>query len=692
MDTPKIYLRVYLSLVADVADSLSWDSNHTVAYIKQRYDAEGLSFLTKTLPTLGKRFQRSLDGVSPLDLTGFRRKGVAPILYRELFEAVLDPAGRVRREADPRTIRLLRQLLLVFYKLEVPYPSESCDKVIKDFIRNDLEIAHVADVLYGLPHVLERTVYAALKRSQHTEFIAEAGHTNGYSQEYPLDGTAHEEFLRAAGPDSSRTPVREGATPPHHPGSHLEGRGRLDLGLVVQTARELITRITSGIRVEDFMPRHGPGAVATGEMPWGKFNFSIMYESLDQIWPYDEYFHASLSHFEHSRLREGRLTNALIQKNGTAKVVLVPKDSRGPRLISCEPLAQQWIQQGIARELIKTLETNRLTRGRLNFTDQSINQRYAMYGSLGAKWATLDMKDASDRVATSLVACLFQDTHILSSIMASRSTATMLPDGRVIPLHKFAPMGSALCFPVEAFVFWSLAVAAIVAHGGTLERASSHVRVYGDDIICHCEDYAVIEEAFTRVGLLLNPGKCFVQGPFRESCGVDAYNGVDVTPVYLRRTVSSDGSLAASNIPSWVEYHNELYLRGYWRTCGRIRNLIGKTMRVPIVNDWEPRSYICLRLYECHTPDEPGFPLRWNPKLQRREIFAPCMEPEYVYRTLKPYERLFRALTGHEQPVVHEDVWRKLQKTSLSTPRLPCDARRYPIRHRTTIVCRWQPE
>jgi hypothetical protein len=682
-----IYLELYLSLVADVADSLSWDSNHTEAYIRRRFADEGISFLTKTLPQLGKRFQRSLDGSTPLNITGFASYGTAPNLFRELFERVLDSGGRVRMEACPRTVGLLRQLLLVFYKLRLDYSSESCAKTIECFIRNDQEIRHVEDVLIGLPDV--------------DGLDDVATHPQGMGR--------HDVYLArdSGGPDSSGpqcSPNMDENVHGGRTGIHADGRqaqrsqddyrhciSEYSLARIVRTARDIVTRVTSGIRFEDLIPRHGPGSVATGEKPWEKYNFSILYESLSYFWPYDEYFHASLSHFSDVRLHEN-VVQARVQSNGTAKVVLVPKDSRGPRLISCEPLAHQWIQQSIARELIKTLETNRLTRGRLNFTDQSINQQYAMYGSLGAKWSTMDMKDASDRVATTLVVVLFEYSQILPWILACRSTATRLPDGRVIPLHKFAPMGSALCFPVEALVFWSLAVAAVVEYSTWPERVPGTIRVYGDDIICHSEDYAVIKEVFERVGLLVNSDKCFTHGPFRESCGVDAYNGVNVTPVYLRRVLSSDGSLALTDIPSWVEYHNELYLRGYWRTAGRIRRLITKVMQIPIVNDWNPRAYLCFRMFESHTPDEQPFQHRWNSLLQRREIFAPCMEPVCVYRKLRPYERLFKCLTAPEQFVVDGRTWDKLPRSNAATsPRSACETRRYPVRHRTTIVCRWQP-
>jgi hypothetical protein len=64
-----------------------------------------------------------------------------------------------------------------------------------------------------------------------------------------------------------------------------------------------------------------------------------------------------------------------------ARVCLVPKDSRGPRIISCEPAELMFIQQGIMRKLYSHLETHHLTAGQINFTDQSINRNLALLAS-----------------------------------------------------------------------------------------------------------------------------------------------------------------------------------------------------------------------------------------------------------------------------------------------------------------------
>lgn len=249
--------------------------------------------------------------------------------------------------------------------------------------------------------------------------------------------------------------------------------------------------------------------------------FKRYYRSLAERFPYEDYFFFNLSHMC-DELRSYLSLEEL--DTPVAKVVLVPKDSRGPRLISSEPLEVQWIQQMLMANMVHTIETHPLTRGLVNFTDQSVNRRLALRGSTEESnfLVTLDMKDASDRVHSTLVRILFPNTWV-AALMAARSTATRLPNGEVVQLHKFAPMGSATCFPVEALIFWALSTATIIDSSNSLtingravtttpfatlnmlfrglERCGTPacdraVYVYGDDIILHREDYTVVERTF----------------------------------------------------------------------------------------------------------------------------------------------------------------------------------------------------
>ncbi len=65
-------------------------------------------------------------------------------------------------------------------------------------------------------------------------------------------------------------------------------------------------------------------------------------------------------------------------------------------------------------------------------------------------------------------------------------------------------------------------------------KALSSVSLYGDDIIVPTETAISVTTGLESFGLKINTRKSFWTGEFRESCGGDYFRGIDVTPVYLR--------------------------------------------------------------------------------------------------------------------------------------------------------------
>lgn len=350
-------------------------------------------------------------------------------------------------------------------------------------------------------------------------------------------------------------------------------------------ARNIVTRVVSVLDPYRIQPRHGPGAVATGESVFEKTKFSRIYRKLEQIFPFTEWFVFNLSQVADSI---SDIRDLSLVDEPTAKVVLVPKDSRGPRLISCEPLEIQWIQQGLGRALQDRIESCPLTRGHVNFTDQTVNRRLALAGSLGSGWVTLDMKEASDRVLCTLVERLFAgNSAFLDAVMASRSTSTRLPNGTVLPLKKFAPMGSSLCFPVESLIFYALSVSAIKQTGKSWREARNSVYVYGDDIIVRETDYTTLLQHLPLVGLLFNKQKCCTARSYRESCGCNAYFGVDVTPTRLKTVWSRRRVKDPKQLISYVAFHNAMFGKGYFQVATLVRTVVEERYgRLPYTNNY----------------------------------------------------------------------------------------------------------
>jgi len=419
---------------------------------------------------------------------------------------------------------------------------------------------------------------------------------------------------------------------------------------VLDVAAEITARIFESFDPKDIVPRHGPGAVATGERLEGKWQFARLYSNIHQVFPYYDYFIVGKGRELLDRLGWYRGLTRL--DHGCAKVVLVPKDSRGPRLISCEPLEFQWIQQGLGRKVMAHLEANYFTKGQINFTHQVVNQRLALEGSLlSDSWSTIDLKDASDRVSLELVRKVFSKTPgLLRALEACRTTETKLPDGRIVALNKFAPMGSALCFPIEAYVFWVLMVSARVPtsvgkvpYWNAVKRVGEEVFVYGDDIVVR-EDKALLSiQTLEKFALKVNVSKCCITGPFKESCGVDAFKGVMVTPSRLRKLWTdrpSDGTCFAA----YTSLANSLEQKGYelaadliWKSLERVYG----SMPYGVVNTPFP-CRIIPDPNEAERLNHARFRQRWNSNFQRFEFFVSQVKPTKRTSTLEDWTRLAR--------------------------------------------------
>lgn len=233
-----------------------------------------------------------------------------------------------------------------------------------------------------------------------------------------------------------------------------------------------------------------------------------------------------------------------VADNRTCEVLFVPKDSRGPRTISKEPYFLLKAQMAVNTWFGRIIE--RESKFHVNFASQDINKRLSVSSSIDRKLATLDLKDASDRVSLSLVRNLFAHTSILPFLLKVRSTHALMPSGSVKRLAKFANMGSGLCFPTLALVVYLGAVVGISRYYGwtSFKKASKLAYVYGDDLIVPVQCVFHVRQALTQMGLALNDQKCYSVGGFRESCGSDNYNGKDVTPVRLRLAGSRLGPVS----------------------------------------------------------------------------------------------------------------------------------------------------
>lgn len=280
-------------------------------------------------------------------------------------------------------------------------------------------------------------------------------------------------------------------------------------------------------------PRPGPGQTADKVEHWYRNEPSCLVDDIHQCYPYYRYFYLGRDHLI-DRVRSYRALPRV--KRGCARVVPVPKDSRGPRLICMFPADYMYFQQGLGRAMIDHIESHPLTRGRLNFKDQSVNANLALLSSVNQDMATLDMKNASDNVMLWHVEILFARLPKLLRCLKALTTDLVQIGSTVHSgLNKYAPMGSALCFPVMSVVHYVLGLCATHGEKERISFNQSKFFVYGDDIVVKTEYVENVFRLFSELGLVFNKTKSFFKGHFRESCGTDAFMGVNVTPVKLKK-------------------------------------------------------------------------------------------------------------------------------------------------------------
>jgi len=375
------------------------------------------------------------------------------------------------------------------------------------------------------------------------------------------------------------------------------------------------------------IPRHGPGAVAERLSQRDKRNYSYWTDRLESVFPAWRYTVNTGYAEVHTVTPDSEIP---------VRVITVPKTQSTPRIIAIEPSTVQYAQQGLKRELYEQIGRGPLSKV-LGFQDQTRNQKMAKHASLTGEFATLDLSEASDRVHWFLIYKMLERyPHLWDFVHASRSFRADVSGFGVIPLQKFASMGSALTFPMEAIVFTTLAALGLKERGAiptiSPKFLSGRLSVYGDDIIVPVSTVDAVIDWLEHFGAVVNRRKSFWNGTFRESCGAEYYNGHDVTVVRVRAELPSSRHDAA-NIAACIDLRNRMYFAGMW---GVVRDL-----------DKELESLIDVPYVHVSSFDQSGFlsrvtslnkmPLptgaRFNPNLQRYEFKVPVLIPHgRVYR------------------------------------------------------------
>lgn len=347
---------------------------------------------------------------------------------------------------------------------------------------------------------------------------------------------------------------------------------------------DVLYEMDSSIFAGNIVPKHGPGATADRIRGNAKFSQKLWTQRLEKVFPHWEFLYPNWHHYDAAHVN--------ILEPGEeipVRVVSVPKTQKTPRIIAIEPAHVQYVQQGLWECFLNSIERHNSLSVLVGFVDQQPNQAMAQIGSLDGSLATLDLSEASDRVSWLLVQELLASNRLTKdAVDACRSRSADVPGFGVIPLAKFASMGSALCFPIEAMVFTTIIFMAISRVSGRpvtrrlLSEFVGKVRVYGDDLIVPAEYVQTVVGLLEAFGLKVNLNKSFWTGKFRESCGKEYYDGHDVSIVKVRRVFPTQLK-HADEIISLVSLRNQLYKAGLWSTCQWIDNYIERLIPFPMV-------------------------------------------------------------------------------------------------------------
>lgn len=550
----------------------------------------GERLLTLDFPAIRKHFDKCLEeglyiANSNIFLTAFVSKRIlVPAFLRDLYLQIFQMDGKVRDTPCAYAVAAIRQLTELFGKLKEQCKEEYTNEEVYNFLINETELRTptlnwVGDDLVRFEHEY---------RSVHfKDGLPSRGSRIGQAQLFD--------------------------EPLSLPNSDLA---------VLQQVCDVISSQFGDLHDEESteLPNHGHGRVSNLGRKESKFTFTDWPAKLDRIFPYDRYAkHNSCSAESIDDVTE--LGYRYRNRESSSKLIAVPKTMSGPRLIASEPNYHQWIQQLVRNQLERRLRETVLGNC-ISFDTQQPNRDLALMGSISGAIATVDLKSASDRLSCwTIERTLRSNISLLERIHASRTRSmTNAVNSKIfdkIILKKCFTQGSACTFPVQSIVYSMFCIASVILTNGwkpspsNIKRASLSVRVFGDDIVVPVSALPKLQEILQFLQLKVNLSKTFHKGKFRESCGLDAFEGVNVTPARIKRFSRSPSHEV---IQSMLESANNLFRRGMWRTAEWLETYIPhRDMAIVRPCDSDGLISFCGESFS-HLRG------RWNPLLQRREV------------------------------------------------------------------------
>jgi hypothetical protein len=646
----RISVNIFLTYASLYKDLCSWgqvdpyESERDISRIMTLCETRGERSVFIDFPRLAKSIDKALSrgvlDVGKLAILGPKhpRNGL-PVFMNSTFAKVFTGSGTLLREPDVGAVQALRQVLLLYKKVEIPCSEENIRNEVRSFFAVDRALRPPSQHWFDLDFIkLGSSLLDGFSSGDEPTF----GH----------------QFERVESPRS--------------------------LSRLFERVCDQIVRRFHDFDPDSIIGNHGPGAVADSQSGMDKYVFPTWNQRLERVFPRDLHASANIRLFEYGSWHsEGSLGDL---RELPAKLIPVNKTQEKPRLIASEPTANQFIQGGLRKWIRRMIDVGVLGSC-ISIQDQTPSRDLAVLASTDATLATVDLSAASDRLSCWTVERVFREAPaLLNALAAARSQ--YLVDRKYTKtytmLRKYAPQGNATVFPIQSIVYACASIASVIWSTPGLGicsdadlwrsilKASSEVRVFGDDIILPALALPALSSLLELCQLEVNGDKSHYSGSFAESCGMDAFMGADVTPAYMH---SVDDEVKPGDVQSAVDVSNICYRKGLIN----LGNLVVSRIPQHIIDELgisrNPGPSTLLFTYSS------GFHAnrkRYNSDLQREE-----------YRTLSTVPSL---------ALKQRDSWESLLQFNVELPPkqlfgiiTPKNDLGWSGRVRTKLVRRWEP-
>lgn len=239
--------------------------------------------------------------------------------------------------------------------------------------------------------------------------------------------------------------------------------------------------------------------------------------------------------------------NVSVLRESVEEFFTVPKDCTTDRGCSKQPSVNMTVQLQVGyairmclREAGILIESEAL--GAISIENQASYHR-ELLPKMWEKIATIDLKSASNTISKELVRLLLP-SKVYNLLDAARCSSICI-DEQVYELERFSAMGNGFTFELESLIFYAIAT---LSGGSVRHFRSGNCSVFGDDILVPIDAFQNTIKNLELCGFEINKSKSFGSGPFRESCGMDVFNGVPCRPVYLKDFTGPLGFVSLHNL------------------------------------------------------------------------------------------------------------------------------------------------